>query len=80
MALVSKVWSKSEDVIHSNSDKIFEKNSAKKITFLREDGRVSKVTEVKDNINDDDNDDMRSPVREKGVTSRKLPAAQVREK
>lgn len=72
MTLVSKIWSKQEELNQSNTAKIIEKLSGKRLTFNR-DGRGSRSRDLVD----EDGTYARSPSREK-FSSKRLPATQVR--
>ena len=72
MTLVSKVWSKQEEMTQNNSSKIIEKLSGKRLAFTRDNGRGSKGDPM-----DDDVSYLKTPSKEKSNTKR-LPATQVR--
>lgn len=70
MTLVSKIWSKQEELNQSNSAKIIEKLSGKRLAFNR-DGRGSRDPVEEEGAY------PRSPSREK-FSNKRLPATQVR--
>ena len=72
MDLGSDIWLKAREALQSNSELNHETIVGKKITFAREDGTRNLTGEH------DENDIMRSPAREKVVSTKKLPTAQVR--
>lgn len=72
MTLVSKVWSKQEELTQNDSSKIIEKYSGKRLAFTRDNGRGSKGEPM-----DDDVSYLKTPSKEKSNTKR-LPATQVR--
>jgi hypothetical protein len=72
MTLVSKVWSKQEEMTQNDSTNILEKLSGKRLAFTRDNGRGSKGEPA-----DDDASYTKTPSKEKSNTKR-LPATQVR--